>query len=361
MLKRKISQMPNKPRRHPVHKRGDNQPPSSPNKASPVKRGRMCSTVTLSGGVFEPVVDVEADVVSGRGDASSHNIREVLQRKIKEKTKAKSAASSKGANGVTSSPTKVKSEAGVKPAPTVAKIKLSLVSNSGVKKEFSVDKAGGRKPVKVRTKRASEELRLKEDSKKSKKVKDGGKKAKKEERKSKDVAKEIVILPSSAVGVVELENKADAAVVRTEHAYSYDMSSTSRHAAATSSTNNSSSASSSARNSSNTHSAVAAAAGHGSKGAALSRRGKSKKKKKKKSSKHSGGSGGGGDGAVGGERTKHRPKTNKGRRMKGEINPNTSKYHGIPRGIILVPPGVKVFRGKNGPRPYALRSILSQA
>ena len=43
------------------------------------------------------------------------------------------------------------------------------------------------------------------------------------------------------------------------------------------------------------------------------------------------------------------------------INPNTSKYHGIPRGIILVPPGVKVFRAKNGPRLYALRSILSQA
>ena len=26
------------------------------------------------------------------------------------------------------------------------------------------------------------------------------------------------------------------------------------------------------------------------------------------------------------------------------INPNTPKYHGIPRGILLVPPGVKAFR-----------------
>ena len=25
------------------------------------------------------------------------------------------------------------------------------------------------------------------------------------------------------------------------------------------------------------------------------------------------------------------------------FNPNTSKYHNIPRGIILVPPGVNVF------------------
>ena len=39
------------------------------------------------------------------------------------------------------------------------------------------------------------------------------------------------------------------------------------------------------------------------------------------------------------------------------FNPNTSKYHRILHGIILVPPGVKVFRWKNGPRLYAWRSI----
>ena len=43
------------------------------------------------------------------------------------------------------------------------------------------------------------------------------------------------------------------------------------------------------------------------------------------------------------------------------INPNTSKYHMILHKIILVPPGVKVFQWKNGPRLYAWRSILSHA
>ena len=43
------------------------------------------------------------------------------------------------------------------------------------------------------------------------------------------------------------------------------------------------------------------------------------------------------------------------------LNPNTSKYHRILHGIVLVPPGVKVFHWKNGPRLYAWRSILSHA
>ena len=36
------------------------------------------------------------------------------------------------------------------------------------------------------------------------------------------------------------------------------------------------------------------------------------------------------------------------------VNPNTSKYHTILHGILLVPPGVKVFRWQNGPRLICL-------
>ena len=42
------------------------------------------------------------------------------------------------------------------------------------------------------------------------------------------------------------------------------------------------------------------------------------------------------------------------------FNPNTSKYHGIPSGIILVPPSVKVFRVKKWTQAICLKAKYTE-